>query len=104
MVDTQGSVDAFADCRLGSADVEHREPAVRTYLVILATEHLSNPLNGSARVGLTKVLKPVDREVLLTLSWCEAADKGNPRSSTADGLQYRETWSSSGSGSSIIEL
>ena len=71
MVDTQGSVEAFADCRLGGADVEHREPAVWTYLVILATEHLSNPLNGSGQVRLTKVLKPVDREVLLSLSWYE---------------------------------
>lgn len=106
MVDSQGFADAFLDCCLGGGDVEPREPAVRTYLVFLATEHLSNPLNGSGQVRLIKVLKPV-RTTERYSSRCfgsKAADKGNPRSPTSDGLQYRETWLSSGSGSLIIEL
>ena len=68
MIYVQGTPDRFMGSRLCSSDIHHRKSTVRSYLEILTTKYFSNPLNGGVQLGLIEVLKPIDREVIFTLS------------------------------------
>ena len=68
MIYVQGTPDRFMGSRLCSSDIHHRKSTIRSYLKTFTAEHLSNPLNVSVQVGLTEILKPIDREVIFTLS------------------------------------
>ena len=49
-------------------NVQHCKPAIRSYSIIFAAKRLSNLLNRITQIPLTKVLKPVDRQMLFALS------------------------------------
>ena len=103
MVDAQGVSDAFVGRHLCVADLEHRDTGLSVAPdSSLCRKTCRTQVNGCVQRWLSEILKPVDGEVILTTSWHEGCGQRVCPRSTVDGLQYREMWSLSGSGTSII--